>query len=63
MNCNSFQQLTKGTKEKIYRNDSSVKDLKFHRKIGVFIPDIRSHVLYFIWVFKVFMRKIAGVLL
>ena len=54
MNCNSFQQLTKDTvrnrkkvsstlKEKIYRNDSSVKDTKFHRKIPVLIPEIRSH--------------------
>ena len=54
MNCNSFQQLTKDTvrnrkkvsstlKEKIYRNDSSVKDIKFHRKIAVLISDIRSH--------------------
>ena len=54
MNCNSFQQLTKDTvrnrkkvspnlKEEIYRNDSSVKDIKFHRKIAVLIPDIRSH--------------------
>ena len=54
INCNSFQQLTKDTvrnrekvsstlKEEIYRNDSSVKDIKFHRKIAVLIPDIRSH--------------------
>ena len=54
MNCNSFQQLTKDTvrnrkkvsstlKEEIYRNGSSVKDIKFHRKIAVLIPDIRSH--------------------
>ena len=54
MNCNYFQQLTKDTvrnrkkvsstlKEEICRNDSSVKDMKFHRKISVLIPDIRSH--------------------
>ena len=54
MNCNSFQQLTKDTvrnrkkvsstlREEIYRNDSSVKDVKFHRKIPVLIPEIRSH--------------------
>ena len=54
MNCNSFRQLTKNTarnrknpsstlKEEIYRNGSSVKDMKFHRKIAVLIPDIRSH--------------------
>ena len=54
MNCNSFQQLTKDTvrnrrkvssslKEEIYRNDSFVKDIKFHRKIAVLDPDIRSH--------------------
>ena len=54
MNCNSFQQLTKDTvrnrkkvsstlNEEIYRNDSSVKDIKFHRKIPVLIPEIRSH--------------------
>ena len=54
MNCNSFQQLTKDTvrnrkkvsstfKEEIYRNDSSVKDINFHRKIAVLILDIRSH--------------------
>ena len=49
MNCNSFQQLTKDTvrnrkkvsstlKEEIYRHDSSVKEIKFHRKIAVLIP-------------------------
>ena len=54
MNCDSFQQLTKDTfrnpkkvsstlKEQIYRNDSSVKDVKFHQKIPVFLPEIRSH--------------------
>ena len=54
MNCNSFQQLTKDTvrnrkkvsstlNEEIYKNDSSVKDIKFHRKISVLIPEIRSH--------------------
>ena len=52
MNCNSFQQLIKDTvrnnasstlKEEICRSDSSVKDIKFHRKIAVLIPDIRSH--------------------
>ena len=54
MNYNSFQQLTKNTfrkrkkvsstlKEEIYRNDSSVKDMKFRRKIAVLIPDIRSY--------------------
>ena len=53
MNCNSFQQLAKDTvrnrkkvsstlKEEIYRNGSSVKDIKFHRKIAVLITDIRS---------------------
>ena len=54
MNCNSFRQLTKDNvrnrenasltlKEDIYRNGSSVKDIKFHRKIAVLIQDIRSH--------------------
>ena len=51
MNCNYFQQLTKDTvinrkkvssalKEEIYRNNSSVKDMKFHRKIAVLIPKL-----------------------
>ena len=54
MNCNSFQQLTKDTvrnrkkvlsplKEETYGNDSSAKDITFHRKIAVLLPDIRSH--------------------
>ena len=54
MNCNSFQHLTKDTvrnrkkvsstlQEQIYRNDSSVKVIKLHRKIVVLLPDIRSH--------------------
>ena len=54
MNYNSFQQLRKDTiqnrkknasstlEEVIYRNDSSLKEIKFHRKIAVLIPDIRS---------------------
>ena len=66
MNCNSFQQLTKDSvrnrkkvsstlKEEIYRNDSSVKDIKFHRKIAVLIPDIRSHKQHSLS--KVYFRK------
>ena len=66
MNCNSFQQLTKDTvrnrkkvsstlKEEIYRNGSSVKDIKFHRKIAVLIPNIRSHKQHSLS--KVYFRK------
>ena len=66
MNCNYFQQLTKDTvrnrkkvsstlKEEICRNDSSVKDMKFHRKIAVLIPDIRSHKQHSLS--KVYFRK------
>ena len=66
MNCNSFQQLTKDTvrnrkkvsltlKEEIYRNDSSVKDIKFHRKIAVLIPDFKSHKQHSLS--KVYFRK------
>ena len=49
MNCNSFQQLTKDTvrnRKKVsstLKEEVSVKDIKFHRKIAVLIPDIRSH--------------------
>ena len=49
MNCNSFQQLTKDTvrnRKKVsstLKEEISVKDIKFHRKIAVLIPDIRSH--------------------
>ena len=66
MNCNSFRQLTKNTarnrknpsstlKEEIYRNGSSVKDIKFHRKIAVLIPNIRSHKQHSLS--KVYFRK------
>ena len=49
MNCNSFQQLAKDTvrnRKKVsstLKEEISVKDIKFHRKIAVLIPDIRSH--------------------
>ena len=69
MNCNSFHQLTKDTvrnrkkvpstlNEEIYRNDSSVKDIKFHRKIPVLIPETKSHKQHSLS--KAYFRKRAG---
>ena len=45
--------------EEIYRNDSSVKDIIFHRKIAVLIPDISSykqHLLSKVYMFDILLE-------